>query len=231
MSPSRTSSSRRKATEKKDAEDVFVEKTLELTQWAKDNSQMLVLAGIVLVVAVAGGLYYLNYRSSWEEQAVARLTQVQGAVGLTDAETVKADLYQYLEQFEGTVYALEARLTLGQFLLEEDDPQEAIDILAPAVRKMESQPIGLQAASLMASAYEEAGQIEDAERLYLRIANETELNFQMYEALSGAARIRKSNGDMEGAAELYREVLSTLDEEAPERTFWEMRLAEVTSSP
>ena len=228
MSPSRKASSRRRE-EKKEAEDVFVEKTMEFAQWAKDNSQILILAGIILVVVVAGAIYYFNYRTSWEDQAVARLEQVQASLGFGDRETAKADLYQYVEQFQGSVYALEARLTLGQTLLEDDEPEEAIEVLAPAVREMDSQPIGLQAAFLMASAYEEAGQVEDAEGLYLRIANETELDFQIYEALAGAARLRKAEGDLEGAAELFEEVLSNLEEGAPERTFWEMRLAEVTS--
>ena len=87
MSQSRHPTSRRVAEEKKEAEDVFVEKTLELIRWAKDHSQTLVLVGIVAVVAVAGGLYYRNYRSSWEEQAVAQLEQVQATMSYGDRET------------------------------------------------------------------------------------------------------------------------------------------------
>ncbi len=227
MSQTRHPSSRRQPEEKKEAEDVFIEKTLELIQWAKDNTQMLVLVGIVLVVLVAGGLYYRNYRTSLEEQAVARLEQVQSAFAFGDRETAKADLYQYVDQFEGTVYALEARLVLGQALLEEGTPEEAIDVLAPAVKSMDSEPIGLQAASLLAAAYEEAGQPEDAERLFLRIANTSELGFQVEEALAGAARIRTGAGDLAGAAELFEEILSSMEVGDPQRGFWEMRLAEV----
>ena len=156
---------------KKEAEDVFVEKTLEVIKWSKERSQTLMLIGIVLVVAAAGIVYYVKYRSSWEEQAVARLEQVQSAMIFGDQETGKADLYQYIEQFEGTVYSMEARLILGQALLEEGTPEEAIEVLAPAVREMASQPIGLQAGFLMAAAYEESNQPEEAERLYLRLAN------------------------------------------------------------
>ncbi len=214
---------------KKEAEDVFVEKTIEVIKWSKERSQVLMLVGIVAVVAVAGIMYYAKYRSSWEEQAVARLAQVQSTMGFGERETAKADLHQYVEQFEGTVYAMEARLTLGQALLEDGTPEEAIDVLAPAVREMASQPIGLQAGFLMAAAYEESNQPEEAERLYLRLANSSELTFQVYEALSGAARIRTAAGDKAGAAELYEEVLSTMEEGDPQRGFWEMRLAEVIS--
>jgi predicted negative regulator of RcsB-dependent stress response len=227
MSQSRHPSSRRQPEEKKEAEDVFIEKTLELIHWTKNNGQTLVLLGIVLAVLVAGGLYYRNYRSSWEEQAVAQLEQVQSAFAFGDRETAKADLYQYVDQFDGTVYALEARLVLGQALLEEGTPEVAIEVLAPAVRGMDSEPIGIQTAFLLAAAYEESGQQEDAERIFLRIASTSELTFQLHEALSGAARIRTKAGDMAGAAELYEEVLSSLEERDPQRDFWEMRLAEV----
>jgi len=227
MSQSQHPSSRRQPEGKKETEDVFVEKTLELIQWAKNSSQTLILVGIVLVVLVAGGLYYRNYRSSWEEQAVAQLEQVQAAFAYGDREAAKAQLNQYLSQFEGTVYALEARLVLGQALLEEGTPQEAIDALAPAVREMDTEPIGIQAAFLLAAAYEEAGRPEDAERQFLRISNTSDLPFQVHEALAGAARIRTAAGDLAGAADLYDEVLSSLEEGDPQRGFWEMRHAEV----
>ena len=228
MTHSKHPSSRRVASEeKREAEDIFVEKILQLIQWAKDNSQTLILVGVVLVVLVAGGLYYSNYRSSWEEQAVAQLEQVQASFAFGDRETAKADLYQYLSQFEGTVYAMEARLVLGQALLEDGAAEEAVDVLAPAVREMDSEPIGIQAGFLMAAAYEEAGRINDAENMYLRISNTSDLSFQIFEALSGAARIRTTAGDFAGAAELYEDVLSSLEEGDPERDYWEMRLAEV----
>jgi len=228
MSQTRNPSSRRRAEEKKDAEDVFVEKTLEGLSWAKRHSQALLLGGIAIVVLVAAGLYYRNYRTSWEDQAVARLEQVQASFGAGDRETAKAELNQYAEQFEGTVYALEGRLILGHAHLEDGEADLAIDVLAPAVREMNSQPIGVQAAFLMASAYEESGQTEEAEQLLIRIANASDLMFQIREALAGAARIRTNAGDLSGAAELYEEVLSSMEEADPERAFWEMRLAEVS---
>lgn len=230
MSQSRIPSSRRGGEGKKEAEDIFVEKTLELVKWAKANSQALVLAGIVVVVLTAGGLYYRNYRSSWEEQAVARLEAVQASAAFGEREAAKADLYQYIDQFEGSLYALEARLILGQVLLEEGTAEEAVDVLAPAVREMDAQPIGVQAAFLLAAAYEEAGRIDDAENLFLRISNTSDLTFQIREALSGAARIRILNGDSAGAAEIYEEILSGMEIGDPDRGFWEMRLAEVAGN-
>jgi predicted negative regulator of RcsB-dependent stress response len=228
MTHHRHPSSRRKPEEKKDAEDIFVEKILGTIDWARANSQVLVLVGIAAVILLSGAWYYRNYRVSVRQQAIAELEQVQQAVGFGDRETAKADLYRYLERFEDSPYAMEARLVLGQVLLEDNDVPAAIDVLAPAVQGLDDQPVGLQAASLLASAYEQGGQLDEAERLFVRIADVAEMGFQIREALAAAARIRAQNGDFEGAAELYRDALATLEEGDPERPLWEMRLAEVT---
>ncbi len=151
-----------------------------------------------MVVVVAGVFYYINYRSSVRERAIAQLEQVQATLATGDRETAKTQLQQYIDAFDGTVYALEARLTLGQALLEDGNAEEAIQVLAPAVRTMDDQPIGIQAAFLMASAYEQAGRKDDAEQLLLRIANTSDLTFQVREALSGAARIREDQGNCQG---------------------------------
>ncbi len=229
MSHSRHPTSRRGAEEKKKAEDVFVEKVLSLSAWTKANSQLLIMAGVVIVVLVAGGVYYANYRGSVEEQAVTQLEQVQQTAAFGEREAAKATLYEYIDRFDGTVYAVEARLILGQLLLETDAPEEAMEVLSPGVQTMDREPLGIQAAFLMAAAYEETGRGEDAERLYLRIADSAELSFQIREALAGAARVRGATGDWAGAADLYRDLLATLETTDPERDYWEMKLAEASA--
>lgn len=229
MAKHRHPSSRRMQEEKKETEDVFVEKVVEVSNWAKRNSQALVIAGVAVVLLAAAGVYVRNVRANRLEQAVAQLEQVQQAVAFGEREAAKASLNQYLVTFDGTPYALEARLVLGQVHLEEGDAEAAVEVLAPAVREMDSAPIGLQAAFLMASAYEDMGRLDEAERTFLRIANTAEMTFQIREALAGAARIRTNQGDFAGAAELYADVLRDMEETDQERSYWEMRLEEVTA--
>jgi len=229
MSPSRHPSTRRAPEQKKEAEDVFVEKVLSFGTWAKENSQILILLGIVVVVMGAGLFYYSSYRRSVERQAIAQLEQVQQTVAFGDRESAKTTLQQYVERFDGTAYALEARLLLGQVLLEEGDSQGAIDALAPAVRTMDSQPLGIQAAFLMASGYETVGRLEDAERLLQRVASTAELPFQVRQALAGAARLKESRGDWAGALELYDDLLADMTPTDPERNYFEMRRAEAAA--
>jgi predicted negative regulator of RcsB-dependent stress response len=229
MTKHRHPTSRRAPEEKKEAEDVFVEKVLEATSWAKKNSQVLTILGVAVVILMAGGVYYQNWKGAQTQRAVAQLEQVQQAVAFGEREEAKASLNQYLASFEGTPYAMEARLLLGQVLLEEEDPEGAMEALSPAVREMASEPIGLQAAFLMAAAYEEADRLDEAERLLLRIANTAELTFQIREALAGAARIRTRLENYSGAIELYEEVLGGMEENDPERSYWELRLQEAAA--
>lgn len=226
MTKHRHPSSRRKQEEKKEAEDVFVEKVVELSSWAKKNSQALVIAAVAVILVFASVVYIRNVRANRIQQAVAQLEQVQQAVALGDREEAKASLLQYLATFDGTPYALEARLVLGQLYLEDDDPDAAMETLAPAVREMDSHPVGMQAAFLLAGAYEDAGRKDEAERTLLRIANTADLSFQIQEALGGAARIRSDEGDYAGAVDLYEEILESVEDNDPTRDYWMMKLEE-----
>ena len=74
-----------------------------------------------------------------------------------------------------------------------------------------------------AAAYEEAASWDQAEFVYLRVADEAELSFQVREALTDAARIRMARGDRAGAIELYDRILDDLEETDPSRGLYEMR--------
>jgi len=226
MTPPRHPSSRRRQEEKKEAEDVFVEKVVEASNWAKDNSQIVTIAIIAVVILVSAAIYYGRWHETQTDRAVAQLEQVQQSVSFGDRETARSALRQYIENFQGTPYALEARLILGQVLLQDGSPEEAMDALAPAVREMDAHPIGIQAGFLMASAYEQANRLEESERMFMRVANTAELDFQIREATAGAARVRALQGNYQGAAELYEEVLAGMEPQDPDRNYWEMKLAE-----
>ena len=135
MTKHRHPSSRRKQEEKKEAEDLFVEKMVELSSWAKKNSQALIIATVAVILVVATVMYIGNVRANRIQQAVAQLEQVQQAVVYGDREQAKASLVQYLATFDGTPYALEARLILGQVYLEDGDHS-----FKPRVRSGRTEP-------------------------------------------------------------------------------------------
>ncbi len=91
-------------------------------------------------------------------------------------------------------------------------------------------PIELQGAALLGAAYEHEERWGEAESTYLEIADRSDLDFQVREALTAAARIRDGQGDRDGAIELYERAMSSLEENAPERGLYEMRIEELRAA-
>ena len=220
-------SSRRRGGESRgeEAEDVFVAKILELSNWARANSLVLTLFGLALVLVVGGVLYYVNFSRSLENQAIAQLEQIHQTVQVGDPATARAQLTQFLERFGGTPMAGEARLALARLDLREGQPDQAIQVLDRSDLSLDD-PMGVQIENLKAKALEAAGRPRDAERAYLRVADAAELDFQRVDALADAARLRSSQGNPAGAAQLYQRILDQLDPDSPDRGLYEMRLAE-----
>lgn len=213
-----------------DGEDTFVAWILNFSNWARGNQQLLTVAGVLLVLAVAGGLYYASYRTQLHEQAAEQLEVIYQAISIQDVEGAKVDLGTFLDRFGSTAYEGEARLVLGELYLESDEPQQALAVLGPLGSSPRT-PIEFQGAMLLAAAYEQEERWEEAAGVYLTIAGRSDLDFQVRDALADAARIRAEHlGDPEGAIELYEEVLAQLDENAPERGRYEMRVQEIVSA-
>lgn len=213
-----------------DGEDAFIASILDFSNWAKGNQQVLTVAGIVAVILVAGGLYYASYRSQLGEQATEQLETIYQSVAINDVEGAKVDLATFLDRFGGTPYEAEARLLLGELYLESGEPQQAMAVLDP-IGSSPRAAIEFQAAFLLGGAYEQEERWAEAEATYLRIADRSAMDFQVRDALASAARIRADQLDNpQGAIELYQQVLAQLDENAPERGRYEMRIQEIRSA-
>ena len=212
-----------------DPDDLFVARVLHLGKWAESNQQLITVLAIVAVIAVAGLIYYRNYRATHTQQAAQQLEMVYQSLTIQDEQGAKDQLATFLERFSGTPYEGEARLLLGELYLADGQSQQAQAVLAP-LGTSPREPIEFQGATLLAAAYEEEERWIDAERIYLEIANRSELDFQVRDALAAAARIRASQSNAQGAIELYQRILSGLDENAPERGLYEMRIQEVRSA-
>jgi predicted negative regulator of RcsB-dependent stress response len=209
-----------------DADDAFVARVLDFTNWARGNQQVLTVASVVVAILIAGGLYYRSYRSQLTNQAAEQLETIHQSIAIRDVEGAKVDLATFLDRFGSTVYEGEARLMLGELYLESGEPQQALAVLGPLGSSPRS-PIEFQGAALLAAAYEQEGRLDEAEDTYLDIADRSELDFQIRDALAGAARIRDLQGDADGAIELYERALEDLELTAPERGVFEMRIEEI----
>jgi len=220
---------RRKVRDPVETEDAFVARAFEVSTWVQRNRRLATFGIVALVLAAAALLYYRNYRQTLNQQAAAQLEQIQQRIDAGDQVGAVPDLQVFLQRFGSTAFAGEARLTLGQVTAEMGDPAAAAEILEPVAGDV-TVPIGAQAASLLASIYEDSGNLQAAEALYLRLADRAELSFQVRDALADAARLRAARGDVEGAVALYDRLLSQLDEDDPSRGVVEMRRAELLAS-
>ena len=212
---------------RQDAEpdDIFVARVLETSAWAKQNSRMLVIGGIVAAVLIIGLFYFVTSRRATNAQAAAQLTQARAVAMSGNNALAIRELEQFLARFEGTPSAAEARLMLGRAYLDAGQVQQAQNTIEPLAGDMSS-GLGINAATLLASSYEAAQEPHRAEEIYLEMAEEARFLFQRQDALDNAARIRLQRGDAAGAAELYRQLLEITPQSNPERPIFEMRLGE-----
>ncbi|MDZ7779708.1 MAG: tetratricopeptide repeat protein [Gemmatimonadota bacterium] len=207
-------------------DDLFIARVLELGRWAQANQQVMTILGVLLVIAIAGVVYYGSYRRSLNEQAAQQLETIHQSIGIEDRQGARDQLITFMEQYGGTAYEGEARLLLGELYLEGGDAEQALAVLEP-LGGGPREPIELQGAMLLAKAYEQNERWSEAEETYLTIADRSELSFQVEEALASAARIRAQEDDPEGAIDLYERALSGMDEDDPRRGLFEMRIAEL----
>jgi len=207
-------------------DDVFIAKVLHLGKWAESNQQLLTVGIVVVAIFMAGLVYYRNYRRSMTQQAAQQLEIVYQNVSLQDTEGAINELVTFIDRFSGTPYEGEARLILGDLYLRDGRSEQAQAVLEPLGASPRG-PIELQGASLLASAYEQVGRAADAESLYLSIADRSDLDFQVRNALAAAARLRADRGDAQGAIQLYQRALDGLEDEDPQRGLYEMRIAEI----
>jgi len=226
MSKRHHPSSRRTPRTSHDQDDAFVAGVIDFSEWARTHRQALTLIGVAVGLLVAGGVYYLNFQRSLTIQAVNRLESIQQTIAVSAFEDAKAQLSTFLGSFEGTDQAREAVILLARLHLESGDTPVAISVLERADLGFRD-PIGIQANSLLARAYENQGRWREAEDTYLEVADRADFDFQIRAALDNAARARRRQQDNVGAAELYERILATFEDGDPAKGLYELRLAEV----
>jgi len=199
---------------------------IDFSEWSRTHRQALTLIGIAVVVLLASGIYYLRFQQALVTQAVNRLEDIHRTISISAFEDAKTQLSTFLDQFGGTDQAREAVILLGRLHLEAGDAAVAINVLERADLGFRD-PIGVQANSLLARAYENQGRWPDAEATFLEVADRAEFDFERRRALDSAARARRRQQDHEGAAELYERILETFEENDPAKGVYELRLAEV----
>lgn len=192
--------------------------------WLEEHRQASTLLLIVVLALGAAGVIYLNYRSDIREQAAVRLDELRLASrGMPPAE-LRAQLESYVGQFGSTPQGVEARLLLAEMELQRDSVEAAIRVLEPAV-DLRDDPLGYNAAWMMAVAEEQRGNFEAAGRWYERLADAARHSYQRRNARAARAELHVYAGEYDAAEAIYAELADEPSETADE--FYRTRLGEV----
>ncbi len=210
------------------SDDLFVERVLGSTAWAKENSRLLTIAMVAVAVLLLGFLYYRTYSSRLREAAESQLTSIRPTVASGNAALAVRDLEAFLARYGNTPAADEARLLLAQAHLEGGQAQSAIEPVRAMAQDVD-EALGVSAAFLLGAAYEASAQPDQAINTYLSVADGARHDFQKVRGLDAAARVRFEQGDAVGAVQLYDRVLGLLPDDDPDRAIYTLRRAEAAA--
>jgi predicted negative regulator of RcsB-dependent stress response len=193
-----------------DHEDAFIRALNRFIAWAQENTGVLVLVTVLVVVAVGGALYWRSYQQNLEERASAELSTLQTRIAQqarqgAPALAVTDSLQAFLQRFDGTSSAREARILLARQQIGEGRPSQAVEAIRPVVDGTRPDtPTGFAARSLLADAQTAAGDTAAAISTLDGLAREARFSFQRRDAAADRASLLAATGRLEEARDIYR---------------------------
>jgi predicted negative regulator of RcsB-dependent stress response len=208
-----------------DTEDRIMRRIAATTAWAEENRQLATMAVLAILAVGAGGFIYLNYRADLAERAAVRLDELRLVSQSAPPEQLRAELAAYVDQFSSTPHGDEARLFLAEMELQRDSAAAAIRLIEPVVDPADD-PLGYNAAWMLAVAEEQRGNLEAAAAWYERLARVAPHEFQRRGARAARARLHAYAGEYAAAEAIYGE-LAAAEDVAGDPELYALRLGEV----
>ncbi len=100
------------------ADDAFTARVLQFVVWARERTEVLIAMVVLAVLLVGGGIYYYNQRTTQLQQAEVELQAIQRTLAFVEPSQGVQQLREFVAQYGRTPHAVEARLALGELLLE-----------------------------------------------------------------------------------------------------------------
>lgn len=204
---------------------MFVTAVKRLSSWAANNTRTLLVGLGAVALGFFGIVYYVNFQASVRESAATELA----ALRLSGAEPalLMTDFEAYVERFEGTESADEARLSLARLYMDQGRAAEAMAV-AGAVRVPRNRPVGFAAGRLLAAAQEANGDAEAALATFTSLGAGARFAFQRRQSKASAGRILVSLGRLDEAAAIFESIAREAEEDDPaEAGVYRLRLGEI----
>ncbi len=208
-------------------EDRFIAAILQIANWAQKNTRGLVLAIGAAAILIFAVKYYWDYRERVRDAATTELRTIRTQLQTGNPDQVVDQLRNFLVQFGEAPNAREARVLLAQSLLLVNRAGEAIEPARQAMGGLGDDILSLRAAFLLGAAYEETGDTAAAIGVYERIGQSVDYRVQRTRGLEAAARLLAAQGNLARALGIYEQLTEMTPPDAPARSFYEMRAAEM----
>lgn len=194
-------------------QDAFLRGVLRALQWAQENSRVVTIGAVVALVAVAGTLYYRNYREDVRQQAAQRLQTLQSQLqSQSPSDTLRRSIGDFVSRYGDTRSGDEARLLLGRLHLNQNRFEAALSAVEPLPSEYPvDSPAGYAARKLLAAAHEGAGNTERALSLYAELAEGAQFPFQRHEASANRASLLAEEGRLGEAERIYSRLVQEAD--------------------
>lgn len=179
-----------------------------VTAWAEKNRQLATMTILAILAIGAGGVIYLNYRADLAERAAVRLDELRIVSRSASPDELRSQLATYIEQFGSAPQGDEARLLLAEMELQRGNADAAIRLIEPVVDP-ENEPLGYNAAWMLAVAEEQRGDLEAAAGWYERLARVAPHEFQRRRARAALGRLHLYAGEYGAAEAIYAELVAS----------------------
>ena len=204
-------------------DDAMALRAAALSAWAKKNARMIIGISAVALVVVGGLLVWKYSQAQRRAQAAEALLALRANPTVVTAAGSR-QLEGFIQSYDGTTEANEARLMLAEARLNAGNPRAAIAELTELAGS--GSPLAAQAGMMLGSAHAQAGDRAAAIRAYEQAAEKTRLRYQRFEALGQAALQHEVGGNHAAAAEIYRRLLAEAEPNSQQATVVEMRMTE-----
>lgn len=204
--------------------DVAEERFAELFDRHK---QHLAWVGVVIVLAGAGGWFYLRSESIKSQRAEAAYEAAVQSVSSGNLPLAQSDLKKAATRYAGTNGGTESSMALAKIYYQQSKYQDGISALTSAAA--DKGDLQYEARLLVASGYEGLNKWPEAAKEYEAAAEVARFDADKANARAMAARAYQAGGNKSAAAKIWTDLLAD-----PKSTFAveaQIRLGELQAAP